>query len=239
MHLFILCSIFPLRWLAAAHGAFTATARSPLGLTAAPHPVMPRRNPRPKRSKRLYWTLSQVNVKDQDRSYPWLQVTRKRVQNAMFPHLLNRPDGLKKGEIVQLLIQTCIDLRTLFQPDGKLKSSDELRMLLAEWHKFVVTASIEGPMWSEWDPPPTWEQLTPPPCWHLHKARCLREGNSMPDEQPDGPEEAPQRHRKPGGHSIREGSSFMMRSAASISECHKALALDRSLHPSMRPALTE
>ena len=44
----------------------------------------------------------------------------------MFPNLLNRPDGLKKGEVVQLLIQTCIDLRTLFQRDGKLKSSGEL-----------------------------------------------------------------------------------------------------------------
>ena len=41
----------------------------------------------------------------------------------MFPNLLNRPDGLKKGEVVQLLIQTCIDLRTLFQHNGKLKSS--------------------------------------------------------------------------------------------------------------------
>ena len=200
---------------------------------------MPRTKSRRERSKRFYWTLSQVNVRIQDRYYPWLRVTRKRVQNAMFPNLLNRPDGLKKGEIVQLLIQTCIDLRTLFQRNGKLKSSGELRKLLAEWHKFVVTASIEGPIWSDWDPPPTWEQLSPPWCWHQHKAHCLREGVSQPDERPDDPEEAPQRHRKPGGHPVREGSPFMMRSVSSIPDCRKAMALDRSLHPPMRPALTE
>ena len=155
----------------------------------------------------------------------------------MFPNLLNRPDGLKKGEVVQLLIQTCIDLRTLFQRNGKLKSSGELRKLLAEWHKFVVTASIEGPIWSDWDPPPTWGQLSPPWCWHQHKARCLREGTSDPDFRPIDHDEPPQRHRLRSARPIPEGSPFMMRSVSSIHDCNMALALDRSLHPPMRPPL--
>jgi hypothetical protein len=203
---------------------------------------MPRTKSRRKQSKRFYWTLSRVSVRLQDRFYPWLRVTRKRVKNAMFPNLLNRPDGLKKGEIIQLLIQTCIDLRTLFQRNGELKSSGELRKILAEWHKFVVTASIEGPIWSDWDPPPTWERLSPPHCWHQHRANCLRVGRSEPDEQPDDPDQPSQRRRHqapPGGHAVREGSPFMMRGVSSISDCHTALALNRSLHPQMRPALTE
>ena len=191
------------------------------------------------RSRRLYWTLSQVNVRDRDRYYPWMRVTRRRVHNAMYPNLLSRPDGLKKGEVVQLLIQTCIDLRKLFQDSGKLKSSGELRKLLADWRKFVVTSSIMGPIWSDWDPPPTWEQLSPPWCWHQHRAKCLREGESLPDEQPIGIEEAPQRHRRPGGLPIKEGSPFMMRTVSSIPDAHMALALNRSMHPPMRPTLRE
>ena len=203
---------------------------------------MPRRNSRSKsrtkRNKRFYWTLSKVNVREEDRYYPWMRVTRKRVKNAMFPNLLNRPDGLKKGEVVQLLIQTCIDLRTLFQRNGKLKSSGELRKLLAEWHKFVVTASIEGPIWSDWDPPPTWGKLSPPWCWHQHKARCLREGTSTPDFQEDHGE-PPQRHRLRSARSIPEGTPFMMRTVATVHECNMAQALDRSLHPPMRPPLDD
>jgi hypothetical protein len=61
----------------------------------------------------------------------------------------------------------------------------------------------------------------------------------LPDERPDDIEEAPQRQGKPGGLPIREGFPFMMRSVSSSHDCRNAMALDRSLHVPMRPALTD
>jgi hypothetical protein len=138
-----------------------------------------------KNRERLKNKLTAVNIPLSQRTIPWLIVTKERIQNAMYPRNMSRPEGLNKSEIVQLLIQLCCDRRTLFDADGKLKSTIELRKMLSYWQSFAYRASVEGPLWSSWIPPESWENLTPPPSWHEHVAECERKYG--PDKNMHGP----------------------------------------------------
>ena len=146
-----------------------ASARSPSGLISLPVSVMPSKN-----TDRLKNKLTAVNIPLNQRKLPWLTVTKEQIENAIFPKNMNRPEGLNKSEIIQLLIQVCCDRRTLFDADGKIKSTIELRKMLAYWQSFAYRASVDGPLWSTWNAPESWEKLTPPPSWHTHVAECER-----------------------------------------------------------------
>ena len=127
-----------------------------------------------KNNDRLKNKLTAVNIPLDQRKLPWLTVTKEQIENAIFPKNMNRPEGLNKSEIIQLLIQVCCDRRTLFDADGKLKNTIELRKMLQYWQSFAYRASVDGPLWSTWNAPESWEKLTPPPSWHAHVAKCER-----------------------------------------------------------------
>ena len=132
-----------------------ASARSPSGLISLPVSVMPSKN-----NDRLKNKLTAVNIPLDQRKLPWLTVTKEQIENAIFPKNMNRPEGLNKSEIIQLLIQVCCDRRTLFDADGKIKSTIELRKMLAYWQSFAYRASVDGPLWSTWAAPESWENTT-------------------------------------------------------------------------------
>ena len=90
-----------------------------------------------KNRDRLKNKLTAVNVPLKQRKIPWLEVTKEQIRNAMYPNNMIRPEGLNKSEIVQLLIQLCCDRRTLFDADGKLKNTIELRKMLQYWQSFA------------------------------------------------------------------------------------------------------
>ena len=158
-----------------------------------------------KNRDRLKNKLTAVNIPLKQRTIPWLIVTKERVQNAMYPKNMNRPEGLNKSEIVQLLIQVCCDRRTLFDADGKLKSTIELRKMLWYWQSFAYRASVDGPLWSTWIPPESWEKLTPPPSWHAHVAEC---------------------ERKYGPHSNMHGPPYQLGDLFTMEEAHQGLKLN-------------
>ena len=160
----------------------------------------------PKNLDRLKNKLTAVNVPLKQRKIPWLEVTKERIRNAMYPNNMIRPEGLNKSEIVQLLIQLCCDRRTLFDADGKLKNTIELRKMLQYWQSFAYRASVDGPLWSSWDPPESWEKLTPPPSWHAHVAEC---------------------ERKYGPNSNKYGPPYQLGTLSSMAEAHQGL----KLHP--------
>ena len=71
-----------------------ASARSPSGLISLPVSVMPSKN-----NERLKNKLTAVNIPLKQRTTPWLIVTKERIQNAMHPKNMNRPEGLNKFQI--------------------------------------------------------------------------------------------------------------------------------------------